>query len=197
MDENLKVKKQSRPTQAETVASAPQQQPKVVYKDQQGFRHDLFKLKDEKLLKNQSFKKGQVKLESFSHTHFFHTYDSNGRQQQYSTSVGGHFHEVKWKVDANGELVAECGPALRNVYHKRGGRQKKFIEPVKWYNENSDSAEGEWVKDSHTHEVEYRWSEELSVGLVRQRRNAQERMVQSQIQDAAHARALGLESGLD
>lgn len=168
-------------------------EPKVVYKGTQSFRHDLFRLSLASLKRNQSFKKGVVKIEEIQHSHFFHTFDSNGRAQTHCTPTGGHFHEVKWEVGADGILIASCGPALRHVYKKRGGQQRKITELVKWDDEVNDKV----VVDSHTHDVVYAWSEEITTDTANKRRNAQEYMAQQQINQEAQARSLGLESNID
>lgn len=169
-------------------------EPKIIYKGTQTFRHDLFRLKVTELLRNNSFKKGNVQLEKIPHVHFFHTFDSNGRPQKYSTPAGGHFHEVTWQVDEKtGELVATCGPALQYVYKKRAGGQKRYLEGVKWEDEVNDSL----VVDSHTHECEYAWSEELSSKVVQARRDAGAKIAEQQVRASSRAKSLGLESGLD
>lgn len=191
--DTTEVKKPGRPKKLEAEqaegASAPVE-PRINFKGTQSFRHDLFRLKPVDLKKNTSFKKGHVKLETIPHTHFFHTYDSSGRPQQYSTPCGGHFHEVKWKMDPEtGELVGECGPALRYVYKKRGGTQKRYLEGVKWEDEVND----QMVVDNHTHVCEYAWSEQLSADTIKKRRDAGEAQARNQLAQSAQAKNLGIE----
>lgn len=169
--------------------------PKLTYKGTQKFRHDLFRLEPKSLLRNKSFKAKEVKLESISHTHFFHTFDSNGKPQQYSTPTGGHFHEVKWEVGADGELVATCGPALRTVYEKRGSMQRKKVVRVKWENQYDENLP-DMVEDNHTHDVTYLWSEELSADTIRKRRDAQEKQAMQELRQQNDAKSLGI-TGLD
>jgi hypothetical protein len=105
--------------------------------------HDLFKLEvkpmkkilgvpDPRLLEKSPH---LVRMIDQEHCHFFHSVDSNGRPQKYSSSIGGHCHEVKITLDENGSFEAECGPPLRRHKNSR-------VEPIEPY-------------DRHTHEIEY------------------------------------------
>lgn len=167
-------------------------QPNLRVKGTEGFRHDLFKLKPAEMLKNQSFKKGRVQIEKVEHTHFFHTFDSNGKAQEFSTPTGGHFHEISWEVDDSGDLQAKCGPAMQYVYKKLAGRQRKKIAEIKWNDEEMERI----VVDDHTHECEYRWSEELSSETVRRRRQVAVNMAERDIAAKNQAKSLGMESGI-
>lgn len=163
--------------------------PKIVYKNQQSFRHDLFKLLETNVKSNKSWKKGIVQIEEFGHVHFFHTYDSSGRAQQYSTPSAGHFHEVKWHVDEDGNMKAICGPAMQYKYVKRAGRQAKKLTKITWEDEQNERV----IEDNHVHEIEYRWSEELSKDAIERRRNAMTQQAGQQMQMAAMAQRVGLE----
>lgn len=190
--ESNELKKPGRPKKMEIDIEGPGSPvtPRINYKGTQGFRHDLFRLKPLDLMRNLSFKKGRVQIERIPHTHFFHTFDSNGRPQQYCTPTGGHFHEIKWYMDPQtGEPRAECGPALRYVYKKRAGMQKRYLEAVKWEDEVNDST----VIDNHVHECEYAWSENLSADTIKKRRDASELQARNQIAQTSQAKDLGIE----
>lgn len=167
--------------------------PQIIYKGNQTFRHDLFKASLEKYKKNLSFRKGVVKIEHIDHIHYFHTFDSNGKAQKFTNTVGGHFHEIRWFTDDDGVLRAECGPPLTTVYKKRAGMQKRVIEPVKWEDEEHDRM----VADEHKHTMEYMWSEELDANTVRKRRNAAQSLFESEQAMRIQAQSLGMEKGFD
>lgn len=173
----------------EQTKSKLRKQPQIIYKNEQGFRHDLFKLEIAQVKKNRSFKKGHVKIEEIEHTHVFHTYDSAGRAKKYCEPVAGHFHEIKWYTNDDGKLVAECGPALQEKYVKRGGMQQKKIAPIVWEDEINDQV----VEDNHTHTCVYRWSEELSKDMVNQRRNALKTQLSTQMQIVSAQQVAGIE----
>ena len=127
------------------------------------FIHDLFKCKVNKAKKNIAYKKGEVILVDFEHVHFFHTFDSHGRPQEFTGAVGGHKHRLKIRVNANGDFVAECGPALREIEVKKGKHYIKKWEPVSFIDEQHlTDDEPTRIVDGHTHDVEYVQSESLS-----------------------------------
>ena len=162
-------------------AKGPAQEPgrQIVWKGQREFRHDLYKLKVAAFLKNTSYQSGIVKAVEVDHCHFFHSHNSQGKAQTITNAVGGHYHEIT--QDKDGNMV--CGPALREVFKKRAGRQRKYVEPVKWLDEEKDR----FVEDTHIHEVEYQHSEVISEAKVRGTRSenhAQTQMMQMQAQAA-------------
>ncbi len=129
------------------------------------FRHDLFKSDVKPMRRNESFKKGVVKIVELEHSHIFHTCDDRGRQMEYCTPTGGHFHKVKVKYDANGVPVAvECGPPLKYVNKKTPVGSKKRIVEVRWMDLVNDRE----VRDDHRHVFEYVHSEELSAKRIQQ-----------------------------
>lgn len=139
-------------------------QPKIIYKGQEVFRHDLYKAEVAQFKKNTSWKKGLVIIEPVEHCHFFHSHNSAGKPQTQTNSVGGHHHEIETYVDpVTGEMMAKCGPPVRVVYKRsvRGG-VRKIIEPVTWESEDGI------VKDEHTHVMRYIRSEELNPERGRQ-----------------------------
>jgi hypothetical protein len=86
-----------------------------------------------------------------------------GHAQRYTTTVGGHFHEVSWNVDKNGDLKATCGPALKKITKNTPRGTKTTNEPFKFFNK----MDNEWISDGHSHEMEYIGSDELSVAGIR------------------------------
>lgn len=170
-------------------------EPQIVYKGDHTFRHDLFKLKPTLLKKNVSFVRGEVKIETFEHSHFFHTHDSGGRPQKYCTQTGGHFHEMTWHSDeATGKLVAKCGPAMHYIYKRKGRHQKKVMQQIEWNNDNNENSNSESVvKDGHIHDVEYLWSENISADTVRRRQAVHESLAVKEMKEKAEATKLGLE----
>lgn len=145
-------------------------EPKIILKGARSFRTDLFKAEVASYRKNTSWKFAQPKLENVEHCHFFHTYDSNGRPQTKTNSVGGHYHEIKWKVDQSGELVAECGPPIV-IMDKDPETGKRFRKPrpkqLAYYSANANDGEGGLIVDNHTHTMRYVHSEELNQDTIR------------------------------
>lgn len=157
-----------------------------MWKGNQTFRHDLFKLDLQPLKKNVSFTKGTVKIETYEHSHFFHTFDSNGRPQTHSTPQGGHFHKIEWKEDKEtGKLVAKCGPPMHHIYVRKDAQQHKKMVPVQWETNQMSDEEMDVstvvIKDDHVHNVEYLWSEEISADTVKRRKDIQEEVVKAQV----------------
>ena len=110
------------------------------YKDDLYVDHDLFKLETSKLKKNINWNpKAPPNWDHIDHSHHFHSYDSRGRKQTTSNSVGGHFHEVTVTV-VDGDFKAECSPAIRD---KRNGAPQYITE------------------DHHTHDITYMYSERI------------------------------------
>lgn len=135
-------------------------QPKMFFKNNKEHVHHLFKAEVAKCKKNMAWQKGVVQIEEVEHCHFFHTINSQGIEQTYTSPIAGHFHKITWKVDAaTGELVAECGPALhKRMVKKPNGEMKSKIEEIKFYDGMGDDG-STYVKDDHTHEMTYRGSE--------------------------------------
>lgn len=104
--------------------------------------HDLYTLEVAEPKRNISWNKNPD-WEKIPHKHFFHTVDSDGKKQKYSTAANGHVHEIVVKgVDEDGKPIVECGPA------KVISRKRVF---------NLDESKFE----QHTHEVSYRKSEQV------------------------------------
>lgn len=143
--------------------AAPQVQ--LRFKGSAEFRHDLFKAAVQKFKKNLSYKEYTPELIGVEHCHFYHSHDNRGRKNQYTTAQGGHFHEITTEVTKSGEIVAKCGPALREIVIKnRSGKVKRVIEPVQY----KDGDDRTLITDDHTHAMEYLHSEFLSEQKIQQ-----------------------------
>lgn len=95
------------------------------------------------------------------HTHVFHSVNSQLKPQEATSTIGGHFHKVRFEIGADGTpRVVECGPPMTYKYVTRaGGVQKRVCVQVGWEDQTGDSDSK--VLDSHTHTFEYLHSEEL------------------------------------
>lgn len=109
--------------------------------------HDLYKLEAASMLKNISYT-DLPHLVPVEHCHFFHTIDSTGKKQTTCNQVGGHFHEMIITEVPGKAPTVKCGPAVRYVLKKIGGKLRKVLEVLQ--------------HDQHTHEVTYISSEKIS-----------------------------------
>jgi len=153
--------------------SAPKiQVPKLFMKGNLEFTHSLFKCLVGTFKKNISWRKYRPQLIDVEHTHFFHTHDRRGKENQYTTPTAGHFHKVTIKdndgsylMDSNEYPTIKIGPPLMDHYKKlKSGTHKKIIIPVAYYNEDKN----EDIEDEHTHACEYLGSEILSEVKIKQ-----------------------------
>jgi hypothetical protein len=132
--------------------------PKIVYRSTKQFRHDLFKALACTYFKNTSWRKGVVQLDPIEHAHHFHSHNQYGMAQEYTNSVGGHFHKVEVQVAADGTLVAVCGKPLRKIQRRlRNGTVKTEIVEVAFFDDEKGT-----IKDDHTHTMTYMGSDMLS-----------------------------------
>jgi hypothetical protein len=129
---------------------------KRTYNGQQVLDHDLYKLEVSSFQRNASYNDNAPILENVEHSHFFHSIDSRGRPQIHCNKVGGHFHEVA--INADG--TALCGPPVREVKVKRGGRTITKLERVPAIGYMADGITP--AIDNHTHKVTYRGSEKIT-----------------------------------
>lgn len=113
-----------------------------VYRGEKEVDHDLFKLQTAETQKNVSYSLKKPIWVPVEHSHFFHSYDSNGRPMKHSSAVAGHFHPVEFKV-IDGKLQAVCG------------------EPL--YRDESKNKTLPYKNDKHTHKCEYVRSERIKV----------------------------------
>jgi len=137
--------------------------PNIIWKGNREFRHDLFKLELERMKKNMSFRSNQIDIQEVEHCHFYHSVSNKGTANQYSSPVGGHFHEVFTSTDANGNIIAKCGPALQKVTIKiRTGKFIKRIIPVEYSYVDDIDGRDKILKDEHLHNISYIGSEIIS-----------------------------------
>lgn len=157
------------------------------------FVHDLFKAKKAEMLKNTSWRKVAASHEVLrvEHSHIYHSYDSNGKEQAACLAVGNHFHHIKRTdsdgnvlVDAQGKPRVECGPPMRHQSVKlpNGKIQKKEI-PVK-----IEMEDGTVITDSHTHIFDYQHSEELSPNKIQQLKRSNAQGIMNAFQGAPQAK---------
>lgn len=96
------------------------------------------------------------------HKHKYHTFNSRGKMQKYSSETNGHFHEVTVQRDKLGNITdIKCGPALKWVNRMTAKGIKTFPEPVQWKG-IGDQGQPILIVDKHSHDIDYRHSEELS-----------------------------------
>lgn len=139
--------------------------PKIQYRENIEVDHHLFKSTLANCLKGDKY--GPLKIKSIEHVHFFHTVNSNGQPQQYTSPVAGHVHQIKWGVDSEGNLVAECGPALRKVTRVgKNGVTRSNYEPVKVTNYDAVDGEPDIIPDDHKHKMVYMGSDRLSKAKI-------------------------------
>lgn len=102
---------------------------------------DTWKLKTTKFIRRMDRSPADRPMwEDRDHNHIFRTYDSNGRKLDKSSSIGGHYHEIT-TYEKDGELYAECGPAIYNKASR--DTTKNSLAPV----------------DNHTHDLEFQGSD--------------------------------------
>lgn len=99
-----------------------------VYGNQQEFDSDTFKLELATFQKNISWNDKNPILEPVEHCHFFHTFDSNGKRCDRSCRVGGHYHNVVVKVNEEGQLIGESGPAIGGLPTDRHIHTVRYIK---------------------------------------------------------------------
>ncbi len=136
--------------------------------------HHLFKAKVAMMMKNISWVKNAPNIDKIEHAHYFHTCNSMGMPQEFTTPTGGHFHAVKWSLDENGIPTAKCGPPMKKETRNTSRGSRTFDVPVKFFsdadqedaNGNTIMARGETF-DTHTHELFYMGTDELSPESIR------------------------------
>jgi hypothetical protein len=130
------------------------------YKGSEQVDHDLFKLENALLKRDLSYGGDAPLIDHITHSHHFHTVDSNGRKLETSTSVGGHFHPVTVKMSESGVPEITVGPAMKWVTKLHGKRRTKVMLPVAFDGSDDD---GNPIVDNHTHKVSYLGSEKVTV----------------------------------
>jgi hypothetical protein len=149
----------------------------IKIRSQQTILHHVWKALQNKFMKDLSFGNEEPKIDNIEHVHHFHNVNSMGHAQRYTTMVGGHFHEVTWSIDQkSGEPMAKCGPAMKKVIKNTPRGTKTSIEPMKFYNKAND----QWFHDNHSHDMEYKGSDELSTSYIQDIQNKNAAFIQSQ-----------------
>lgn len=121
---------------------------KRVYKSEQEFDHDLYKLEISTIEVNEAAHEGDWKGERYDHKHYYHTFDSAGKKHTHSAPATGHAHEITW--DEEGKPI--CGPAVKQVrVLKRVGNKRRVVKEWRRLPERSQ----------HNHDVSYMYSERL------------------------------------
>lgn len=133
-------------------------EPNRFFQGNEKIHSDTFKLEVAKVKKNISWN-DTPNFEDVEHTHFFVTYDSNGRKMVYSGPTAGHSHKMEYWVDADGNLKAKCGPPVRII----AGKEYPYYSAmgVKSRQENTGRVVKNDIQDMHTHEVTYLRSNEV------------------------------------
>lgn len=157
-------------TKAKTIApNTAKTEPKVVMREHVQVQHHLFKSDVSKMLKNVSFIPGSPSIQQVEHVHFFHSINSGGAKQKYTSEIGGHFHEIKWGLDADGyPTILECGPALKKISKRgRNGLPVSQIVQIKYPNENKENDKDPDVYvDNHVHNFNYLGTDHISTGKI-------------------------------
>ena len=131
------------------------------------FRHDCFWASVEKCIQNNSFEFMKLTREDVEHRHVYHSHSNQGKKLTRTGSNCGHWHSIEHYVDpSTGATMAKCGPAMRETTKlSPTGRTYSVLEPVYFETEivtGPDAGSIAKVVDNHTHQMEYRGSEELS-----------------------------------
>jgi len=153
-DDNLG--EQNRENAVEVMPEAPPAPivPNRVYSKNIDYPQDEFKLEITKMTRDRSFLPSSVPdLQYIEHCHFFYTTDRKGTKMTMCTATGGHKHEVKTSMDAEGNLLGVCGPPIPH-------NGTVFIGP-----KNSKGVQVEspkYKRDTHTHPVNYQKSAVVS-----------------------------------
>jgi hypothetical protein len=156
-------KKKGRPKKADPV------KPKIRMRNAVSKDHHLFKAEVADTLKNTSWTRGNPKIVKIEHCHFFHTIDSNLREQKYTTPVNNHYHKVSWFIDSDGELRAECGPPIRKVTKtRRDGSTRTVEEPITFENDHTEeNGLEDTIIDDHRHDMTYIGTDRISPKIVK------------------------------
>lgn len=142
------------PTQSKPQKTKPKTvivQRKRIFRGNVKIHHDLFKLEVSIMKKNVAWD-GTLELVSVEHCHFFHTVDSDGNKQIYSSTIGGHFHDMEVIHTDEGVPLVKCVSGPKQIAKKKNrdtGKYQKVTIPV-----------NNW--DNHTHGIIYLNSHEVT-----------------------------------
>lgn len=125
-------------------------QDRRIFKGAYKFHHDRFKLEIADVMLNISYTKTK-RFDPIQHQHWFHTVDSDGKVQKFSSAMAGHFHEMEVINDPKGGLPSvKCGPARQWSVERTDTGTRRVSAPID-------------EKAQHLHEISYRDSEEIEV----------------------------------
>lgn len=131
-DEELEA--HSRPT------SQPTNRARRFFKESKEIISDTWELEESKFVRRKDKSNpNNPDWELRKHKHFFRTFDSSGRKLTKSCAIGGHWHEVTTRVEEDGTLVAECGPAIYKNEKSESKMPKRYRRP----------------EDGHTHVMRF------------------------------------------
>lgn len=74
-----------------------------------------FRLEATDMMKDVSPFKNDPNIQLIPHAHYYHSFDSNGKETKSCNSVGGHFHDIDI-YEENGELKGKCSLPKSNKY---------------------------------------------------------------------------------
>lgn len=148
------------PVEKTDAVNQPTQSSKIqkVWKGQEQFEHQLFKLLPENCIKNKSFTPFHPNTYEREHSHVFHSVDRKGQPQIYSSPSAGHFHEIEMEWDKDELVSVKCGPPVRFKYRMQRNKEMRKVKEHVVYKGADENGEQDIV-DEHTHEVKYLRSE--------------------------------------
>jgi hypothetical protein len=167
MEQQQPQSQASRPTPKQTTPNPKVNPPtNLTLKGNRKAWHHLFKSDIKPLMKNISFKKGAPRIERIDHGHIFHSVNSQMKPQEFSSTVGGHFHKIEWVTGPDGKpMVKSVSGPLHYIYRKSPHGQKRKMVPVEFLDQTGE--EEKMIKDAHTHVFGYIHSEELQEKALR------------------------------
>ncbi len=138
------------------------------YKGQIEFDHDLYCCEMAEMSRNVAWSSKMKPIwEAHDHKHYFHTFDSDGREQTRCASALGHFHPMILTDNGPGKLkTVVCGPASKEVMAVVDGVYEKQIVELRG-------------KEQHSHPVRYVTSERLTT----RKANSEAMLAQSRMID--------------
>ncbi len=163
MSTNQPPRRQSINKQAAVVSNPELEQASEILEEVQSFKPfeqgkqeielQRFKLLVAKMRKNHGVDGDDPLWLDHEHTHMFYSVDTHGNPQDYSTAIGGHFHEVKFAQDENGNVsISYMSPPLRWEKQTRGRRSMRVAVELN--------------EDKHTHKVEYHGFKKLNLKQI-------------------------------
>lgn len=160
-----------------TEVKPPKEEPapqniKIRNRHDAAFRHDIFMSDAKEAARNVSYKHLEPNIVHISHKHVYHSHNNQGKKLSRTNSALGHWHNIDHYIDAKGNIVAKCGPPMHAVQKQsETGKVFDVIEQVSYDKEEQtgpDAGKIIRIVDSHTHEMTYMGSEELSANTIRE-----------------------------